>query len=127
MKPLKNLFFHFFHFSFFFLDIKQSLVYLAIFLSIFIGGSQCFSHICDLEILANFSPNFCKIGQNYTKKTHLSKITQILLLKNSENLLRNKTLMGAICWFHFWFWCSQFHLSCELIMESTNVGWFSLF
>jgi hypothetical protein len=35
----------------------------------------------------------CKIGSNYTRKTHFSKISQVFLLKKSKKSLKIKTLI----------------------------------
>jgi len=43
---------------------------------------------------SKFCPKICKIGWNYTRKTHFLKLSQIFLLKKSKNPLKTKTLIG---------------------------------
>jgi hypothetical protein len=42
---------------------------------------------------SKFCPLDSKISQNYTRKTHFSKISQIVLVKESQNSLQRKTLL----------------------------------
>jgi hypothetical protein len=52
---------------------------------------QCFSlHICDVEILAKFSPKIAKLVDITLKK---NMFVQNFLVKKSENLLQKKTLL----------------------------------